>query len=289
MTSTTRPTLLRRRLRTELRTLREEAGNTRDDVASAMDWSLSKLIRIESGTVSITVNDLKALLDFYQVPRGERWDDLLDLAKVSRQRMWWSDLRDKVSPQLLTFIGFEAEASRISYYCTVFLPGTFQTEAYTRAIISGVEVDPRPAEAVESWVQTRLSRQQAMARRKDEPHIHAVLDEAALHRTVGGPKIMADQLGHLVELASSDRVTLQVLPFAAGENPGMARTFVMFSFGDPNDDVVFTNGGPEDVFIQDSPDLVQHHHRIFARLCEIALDEDRSVQLIQKIARTMTE
>lgn len=287
MTSSTRPTLQRRRLRTELRGLREEAGHTRDDVAAAMDWSLSKLIRIESGTVSITVNDLKALLDYYKVPRGERWEDLLDLAKVSRQRMWWSELRDKVSPQLLTFIGFEAEASRISYYCTVFLPGTFQTEAYTRAIISGVEVEPRPAEAVESWVETRLARQRAMARRRDQPHIHAVLDEAALHRAVGGPKTMAAQLAHLVDLASSDLVTIQVLPFSAGENPGMARTFVMFGFGKPADDVVFTNGGPEDVFIQDSPELVTNYHRIFDRLAGISLDEDRSIQLIKKIARTM--
>jgi DNA-binding XRE family transcriptional regulator len=53
------PVVQRRRLRGELRRIRQEAGETQEQVAVAMDWSLSKLIRIENGTVGISTNDLK--------------------------------------------------------------------------------------------------------------------------------------------------------------------------------------------------------------------------------------
>ena len=56
------PTVQRRRLRIELRKARDTAGLKQAEVARAMDWSPSKLIRIESGQVSISTNDLKALL-----------------------------------------------------------------------------------------------------------------------------------------------------------------------------------------------------------------------------------
>ena len=54
------------------------------DVAKAMDWSPSKLIRIESGQVSISTNDLRALLDHYKIKDSRRTTSLLELAKSSR-------------------------------------------------------------------------------------------------------------------------------------------------------------------------------------------------------------
>nr|MDT0665406.1 helix-turn-helix transcriptional regulator [Micromonospora sp. DSM 115978] len=58
------PTIHRRRLRSELRTSRETAGKTQRDVAAAMDWSPSKLIRFETGAVNICTIDLRALLTY---------------------------------------------------------------------------------------------------------------------------------------------------------------------------------------------------------------------------------
>ena len=66
------PVVQRRRLRTELRKARQDAGLTQEQVADAMDWSLSKVIRIEAGTVGISTNDLKALLRHYQLDDPDR-------------------------------------------------------------------------------------------------------------------------------------------------------------------------------------------------------------------------
>src|SRR5262249_7905648 len=75
----------RRRLRTVLRRERETARMTQDQVAVAMDWSLSKIIRIESGTVSISTNDLRALLDLYDVSTPEQKSELVALARAVRR------------------------------------------------------------------------------------------------------------------------------------------------------------------------------------------------------------
>ena len=50
-----------------MRKAREHKGLTQAHVAEATDWSLSKVMRIESGDVGISATDLRALLDLYEV------------------------------------------------------------------------------------------------------------------------------------------------------------------------------------------------------------------------------
>ena len=94
----------RRRLRTELRRARASAGFTQRDVAEAMDWSLSKLIRIESGSVGISTTDLKALLQHYGIVDPAEVDRFRGLARAGReQRAWWTSYREVTSQKFLTF------------------------------------------------------------------------------------------------------------------------------------------------------------------------------------------
>src|SRR5690348_14306459 len=82
------PLVLRRRLRAELRAARREKGLTQDQVAKAMEWSLSKMNRIEKAKTGISANDLKALLPLYGIADKEQ--ELLTLARAARQPGWWS-------------------------------------------------------------------------------------------------------------------------------------------------------------------------------------------------------
>ena len=75
------PAVTRRRLRTELRRARLDAGLTQEQTARAMDWSLSKLIRIENGTNNISTNDLKALAQYYDIPDEKQIANWLVLAR----------------------------------------------------------------------------------------------------------------------------------------------------------------------------------------------------------------
>src|SRR6266511_3590206 len=150
MTTIEGQTVRRRRLRSELRRVRETASLTQDQVATAMDWSLSKVIRIENGAVGISTNDLKALLDLYGVTERRRVDDLVGLAQSARQRAraWWSAYRSVISPQYLTYLGYEAEASAIRQFHAAVVPALSQTEADMRAILRDTPLTPMKPDVV---------------------------------------------------------------------------------------------------------------------------------------------
>src|SRR5262249_57354481 len=83
----------RRRLALELRRLRAEAGKTIIDVAARLECSAGKVSRIETGTVSARLQDVREMLDLYGV-EGPRRDALLDLVRRARRRAWWHEYTD---------------------------------------------------------------------------------------------------------------------------------------------------------------------------------------------------
>jgi transcriptional regulator with XRE-family HTH domain len=283
-------TVRRRRLRSELRRVRETASLTQDQVATAMDWSLSKVIRIESGAVGISTNDLKALLNLYRVEDAERIDDLIGLAQSARQReqAWWTGFRPVISPPYLTYIGYEAEAAAILQFHTAIVPGLLQTEAYMRAIMQDTPLAPLEPDAIETLVKVRLSRQHHVLERRTPPEIITVLDEGVLRRVIGAPAAMRDQLRHLHQMAKQSRFPIQVLPFSAGANPGINGPFAIVEFADENEpDVVSLDGGPNTLLLREDEEEVAQYREVFVRLRELSLDPGVSLELISKIAADM--
>src|SRR5215469_13583395 len=100
-------------LRSELTRLRKESGLTQEQVADALDWSPSKLIRVEGGRSSITKVDLDALLTQYGVSSESHRERLQALNRGSRERAWWTDYRDDLSATYLEYVGYEAGAAYI--------------------------------------------------------------------------------------------------------------------------------------------------------------------------------
>jgi transcriptional regulator with XRE-family HTH domain len=76
--------MARERLRTELRAARRRAGLTQREVAEAMDWSASKMLRIEAGAVGISTTDLRALIQCYHIDDERRAEELVNLGRGSR-------------------------------------------------------------------------------------------------------------------------------------------------------------------------------------------------------------
>lgn len=280
------PTVGRRKLRTAIRRAREAAGLTQDQVAAAMDWSLSKLIRIESGYVSISTNDIKALLNHYEVRDPSQVAELVQLAKVSRQRAWWSQYRDSVPPAYYSYIGLEAEAASLYFYQSVGMPGLLQTEAYAQAMLR--TVIPRLTDSTEAQasVALRMRRQREVLERTDPPQIDVVLDEATLHRQTGGPPVIREQLRHLVDLARAGRTTIRVLPFTSTIYTPLGQ-FVVLRFGGAGEhDVVYLEStGVEDVL--DHPEAVDAHLKTFEGLRQAALDPAASLARIEQLAESL--
>lgn len=126
------PVVMRRRLCAALRKARDHAGFTQRDVAHEMDWSLSKLIRIESGVVSISTTDLRVLAVHYGIADDQRRAMEL-MARSARQRSNWSAYRDVVSPTFLEYLAHESSASVIRSFEPLLVPGLLQTADYARS------------------------------------------------------------------------------------------------------------------------------------------------------------
>ncbi len=174
--------LLRLRLRTELRKARVTAGLTQREVADRMEWSPSKLIRIEAGEVGISVNDLRPLAAAYGITDRRKLDELLDMARGSR-RMPFTEYRDLYSKDFMQRLALESAASVHRQFGSLVLPGLLQTEEYMRAVMSafGKNMSEDRADRI---VESRLARQEVL---EHEGHQFSfVLDESVLRRVTGG-------------------------------------------------------------------------------------------------------
>jgi transcriptional regulator with XRE-family HTH domain len=284
--------LVRRRLRNELRIQREDAGLSQDQVAKAMEWSLSKVIRLEAGQVGISTNDMKALLGLYQVADAGRVTFMVELARAARkQSAWWSAYRDSYTSEQLDFIGYENEAAQIECFEPIIVPGLLQTEEYMRALFEDAVAQHLDPKVVDRQVDLRLKRQEHVLGRDDPPEYVAILDESVVRRKVGGADIMADQLRSIVEVARMPNVTVQLTPLDGAVHPGLSGgSFVLLTFSDPNDQPVLEMDGPlADTVLRDDSRLLNTYQTAFERIRAAALAPTESLEMITKIADRLSD
>jgi transcriptional regulator with XRE-family HTH domain len=269
-----RASVRQRRLARELRRLREGAHLTIEQVADKLEISPSTISRMETALVGVRPRDLRALLDIYEVAGAQR-EELLQIARERRQQPWWQEYRDLPN---MALAGIEADASSISQYSALLVPGLLQIEAYGRVVLAAIRVDARPID-IERRMALRLNRQ-ALLTSESAPQYWVVLDEAVVRRPVGGPDVMAAQLAHLTRVAELPSVTLQVLPFSAGAHAGMDGEFTIFGYRQPEDpDIVYIENTGGDAYIEDA-EVTQRYRRVFDHLRAAALDPAESVRML---------
>jgi transcriptional regulator with XRE-family HTH domain len=277
------PLAHRRRLRNELRAARLEKGLTQEQVAQAMEWSLSKMNRIEKAKTGISANDLKALLPLYGITAEDQTEELLALARASRQPGWWRGFSDVAPGTLLELIDYETASTAVSQFEPIFVPGILQTEDYALAVL---QASYGPESLAARLVSLRTKRRDLLAS-DGAPVFSFVLDESVIRRPVGGPAAMRDQLMHLVSLADRPNVTIQVIPFAVGAHPGMRGPFKVIEFGDEPDENVAFLEGPHGDIISDDPEETGRHLETFRRLAQLALRPSESVGFLAGAAGEM--
>lgn len=276
------PTVRRRRLGMELRRLREAAGLTTDRVAEILECSHSKISRIETGQVRATPRDVRDMLEIYGVA-GEPREALIQIAREARQTGWWHAYGDVIKES--AYVGLEVAAASIRSYEALLVPGLLQTTQYARAATRAVRPD-QPQEQIERQVELRMARQ-AILTQDDPPALWAILDEAALRRPVGEHGIMVEQLHHLIEVAELAAVTLQVLPYSAGEHAGMDGAFTILSFPEPADPaVVYLENATSDLYLE-NPDEIRRYSLLFDHLRAAALKPNDSTAFLGALVKEM--
>jgi transcriptional regulator with XRE-family HTH domain len=279
------PTLRLRRLAAELRRLRADAGLTREEVTERTRINEATLYRLETAKARPQARTLLALLELYGVTDADQRAELLSLARQSGEQSWLQSFPPELPEAYATYISFEGEASSLLNYECLFIPGLLQTEDYARAALSR-GMPTATMEEVARQVEARMSRQAVLTR--DPPlRLWAIVDEAALHRPVGGVKVMQAQLEHLTTSADLPQVTLQALPYAVGGHPGMPGSFAILKFADAGaGDVVYIETQASTLFLESDTDL-SRFTAIFEHLRALALPPDESVELIRGAARDL--
>lgn len=288
------PAVHRRRLRSELRGAREAAGMTQRDVAIAMDWSQSKLIRIESGAVNISTNDLRALLGHYGVD-STRINALIDVARAAREATRWSIYKDVAAPQFIAFLGYESSASIIRNFEPFFVPGLLQTEEYARTVISVIHANN--PHKIDPLVDLRMERQELLVR-QPSVDLHFIMDEAVIRRVAGGRDVMRRQLRHLQKHVEDDpNITVRIVPFERGMYPFQRVPYWLFEFANPEDEYVLFTEDPDpngSGIVRESAaeeahrDSPVHYLEAFYGLEQIVSREDTLDLLLDAIERLTT-
>lgn len=281
------PLVQRRRLRAELRRVRQESGLTQEQVASEMVWSMSKIIRIESASSGISASDLKALLQLYGVTDPEQVDVLLALAQAARQRSWWSAYRDVAPQSLLQLIEYESAAYVIRQFETMFIPGILQIEDYARAVIQDYYGEGPGSDVVRALTELRVRREDLFDS-ENSPSFQFMVDEAAVRRLVGGSSVMRRQLRQLIDVADKPNISVVVIPFSAGLHPGMKGPFEIIEFADLADnDIVYLESPRGDIF-SDDPEEILRYREAFEEMERSSLHPLDSVARLAAIADDMS-
>jgi transcriptional regulator with XRE-family HTH domain len=272
-------------LRGELVRIRKDRSLTQQQVAASLEWSPSKLIRVEGGGSSITKVDLDALLSEYGVTSESYRERLHTLNRGARERAWWDRFKDDVSPTYLRYVGFEAGAAFIRQFQIGFVPGLLQTAEYAEVVTAITLLDPDQIKAV---VDLRLRRQAELGRRTAPPRQYFVLDEAVIRRHIGIKKdrtIMPHQLRSVADRAEQDDlVTVRVIPFSAGAHPGLIDPFILLEFEAGLPDALYLD--PD--LITDSDFRIAERAEDFEKLLEEALSAEESIKLIRGAADEMS-
>ena len=282
------PLVQRRRLRTELRRARGDARLTQDQVARAMDWSLSKIIRIETGAVGISTNDLRALLNLYQISDADRIAELIELARASRQTSWSARYRGSISPQYLQLIEYKEATSLLRSYEPLVVTGLFQTPEYADVVIRKLADPDTPEDLLRTRLEIRLTRQQLL----DQPSpltVVSVLDEAVIQHMVGERDVALGQLDRLISLATRPNITIEIVPFRAGIHPGMLESFVILEFPDPEDsDVLFVETSRDHIISHDEAGEISGYLEVFEGLRSISLGPDDTLAYLTSLAKRVS-
>jgi transcriptional regulator with XRE-family HTH domain len=278
------PTVRGRRVASDLRDLREAAGLTTEQVAAHLGqgWNRHKVGRIESAKIKPTIKDITTLLDLYGVDAATR-AALFELNRNAWQRGWWEDYRDLFPKG--SYVAQENDADRIDEWSPQLVPGLLQTDAYAHEIIR-VWSREDGEEETQRRLRARLQRRALLSRTDPPaPHVTAVIDEAVLHRPIGGEAVMRDQVQALLAAARRPNVTILVLPFSVGSHAGLDGPFIVLGFPDeiaPDVAYVETKAGGNHI---ESRDGVHRFKLDFVDLKDAALDAQGSMEFIAALAK----
>lgn len=271
----TSPTLRLWQLAEALRGYREQAKLTIDQAGKVLKplgakWSRSKVQRIEARLYAPKPSEVEQLASAYGISKRDTVP-LVEMTKEARVKGWWQS--SALPNHVHTMVGLERAAKSIRQFSLSMVPGLLQTSDYARGLMTAIQ-PLTPPEGLEAKIAARLTRQHVLTE-SNPPELHIILAEPAVRWPVGGNHVMAQQVQRLLDLQGDPNITLQLIPFSAGANPGMEDAFTVLTLPHLASDIGFVEGIMGSLYLE-SQDHVRTCLMRFATLSELALSPTKS-------------
>ncbi|MDX3248339.1 helix-turn-helix transcriptional regulator [Streptomyces sp. ME18-1-4] len=261
--TTSAPTVLRMILGRRLQERRQNAGVSLEESAQALRVKPLTIRRLEKAEVGLKPLYVEILLALYGAGRQEI-EEFVALAERANEPGWWHPYRDVLPNWFSAYVSLETAARTLRAYEPHYVTGLLQTPRYARGVLGGGFPNDRD-EDLRRRVDLRL-RRQSLLDRADAPTLWVVMEEAVLHRVVGGPEVMREQIDRLLEVSELQHVSVDVVPFTAGAHVGACAPFTYFRFEEPElPDIVYTEILSGAVYLDQRSDVAAHleaHNRM---------------------------
>jgi DNA-binding XRE family transcriptional regulator len=255
-----------------LRHYRTQAGMSQDELGARVHCSGDLISKIENGDNWPTENFCTLCDGLPELNTNGALSVLREKLKKSVKArvipVWFDKWPDA-----------EEHATIIRTYEPLVLPGLYQTESYTRALLHGAQASAAD-DYIEQQVALRMERQEILSG-EDAPHVWALIDEGVLHREIGSAELMYAQLMHLAKIAERPKTSVQIIPYAARERTGLLGAFAIAEHSEGTS--LYLEAATAGQIVE-LPSLVHDAGLIFDTLrCE-ALPRVASLELIMKVA-----
>jgi transcriptional regulator with XRE-family HTH domain len=279
----------RRVLGQHLRDLRNQAGLTVKVAAGLLEWSEPKLWRIESGQNALRALDVQAICAVYDAPPGLT-QALAELARQTRAHGWWRPYGQAIPEDLSIYAALEDAACSLADYAPSQVPPFLRTEAYARTVITSTGLS---SGEVDRLVYDCMIRRARVTRARAPVSVTIALDQALLHRLVGGAAVMAGQLRYLADLAAQPNVSLHIVPYGAGHHPGLVTgAFTLLEFRPARRDgdtaIVYAASLTGELYL-DKPHELQHYRDAHTTILGCALEETATQALLLTAAKELEQ
>lgn len=282
-----RPTTKGIRLGRTLREARESTGVTLTAFAEQVGIDKGQLSKIENGKTRRppTEQEVARILGALGI-NGDEYDRIMAMARGADADQWTATTLSDRELMNSAVIDAEAAAAEITAGALILIPGLAQKLSYARAIMSSGTV---PRAEISTRVAVRVGRSNVIDpdRTAQPARYIAIIDEAALHRQVGGPDVMIEQLKYLQQMATWDNTDIRVVPFTAGWYPGASGAFELIEPRDPSDlPLVYLENRSSGQLLHADEDVAEYREAVAAGL-RAAMKPAESLELIAAVINEM--
>jgi transcriptional regulator with XRE-family HTH domain len=254
----------------EVRRWRTAAGLSQEQLGQKVGYSGAQVGKVETGERTPSP-DFVEYCDRALPDAGGLFARIYELA-----RRW-----DGSYPSWFTeWVEAERRAISLHTWEPLLIPGLLQTPDYARALFKAWR-SAGSAEELDQLVSARIERQ-AIFEQLKPPSLWAVIDEGVLTRCIGNAQIMHAQLEHLMDVSDRYKITVQVVPVAAGAHVGLLGAFAIAAF--ENAPGIVYMESPDVGHTTEKSSVVAKVSETFDMLRAEALPRGLSRDLIRKVA-----